>query len=632
MDKNSIIGILIIFSLLMTYSYLNQPTEAEIAAEKARRDSIALVQQQQLEAVSETPGIATEDSAQDVTQVATSIADSNLIQQRYRSQFGPFAAAATGNSETVILENDFIKLAFNTKGGFISSATLKKYHKLILDEERKEQKVPLELLEDEKNKFTYQIPIPSVGGGIVSTGDLYFTPSLKGNTLVLRAKADNGGFIEQQYVLGEDYDVSYDLRLEGLGEYLDKDAEQFQLKWINYLDKIEINTSYERMYSTVYYKPAAEGVDYCSCRSDDSESLEEPVKWLSHAHQFFNTTLIADERFGPATLAVTMLDEQSADLKKLESTIQIPLSNGGNENIGMSLYIGPNEFKRLAAYDLSLEDIVPFGWSIFGTINRWIIRPIFTFLTSLIGGAGIVILLLTLLVKLALYPLTYKMIYSQSKMAALKPEIAKVRDRYKDDQQKQQMETMKLYREFGANPLGGCFPIFLQMPIWFALYRFFPASIEFRQASFLWATDLSSYDVFTWLPFEVPFYGSHVSMFTLLWAATTVIYTVYNSKQMDMSAMGNNPAMKYMQYFMPVMFLFFFNNFAAGLTTYLLFSNVLNITQTFVTKNYIINQEKIKEEMEVYRKKPKKKSGFTQRLEQAMKEQQRIAEERKKNK
>jgi YidC/Oxa1 family membrane protein insertase len=273
-----------------------------------------------------------------------------------------------------------------------------------------------------------------------------------------------------------------------------------------------------------------------------------------------------------------------------------------------------------------LEDIIPFGWSIFGTVNRWVIRPIFSFLSSFIGSAGIVILVLTFLVKLALYPLTYKMLYSQNKMAALKPRIEKMKEKYKDDAQQVQMETMKLYREFGVNPLGGCLPMVLQMPIWFALYRFFPASIEFRQASFLWATDLSSYDVIARLPFEIPFIGAHLSLFTILWAVTTLIYTYYNTKHMDF---GSNPAMKYLQYIMPVMFLGFFNSFAAGLTCYLLFSNLFNITQTVVTKNYIINQDKIHEELEAYKKKPKKKkSGFQERLEAAMKEQQRVQAER----
>ena len=222
------------------------------------------------------------------------------------------------------------------------------------------------------------------------------------------------------------------------------------------------------------------------------------------------------------------------------------------------------------------------------------------------------------------------MLKSQTMMAGLKDKIKALKDKHSDDSQTQQMETMKLYREYGVNPLGGCLPMVLQMPIWFALYRFFPASIEFRQADFLWANDLSSYDIFWKLPFEIPFgFGAHISLFTLLWAVTTLIYTYYNTRHMDM---GANPAMKYMQYIMPIMFMGFFNSFAAGLTCYLLFSNLINITQTIVTKNYIIDNEKINRELDAYKKKPKKKKGFQQRLEKALKEQQAIQEQQKKKK
>ena len=300
------------------------------------------------------------------------------------------------------------------------------------------------------------------------------------------------------------------------------------------------------------------------------------------------------------------------------------------ESLAMSLYVGPNEFQRLRAFDQGLEDIIPFGRSIFGTINKWIIRWIFENLTRFITSAGIVILVLTLIVKLALYPLTYRMLKSQARMSALKPKMAHLKDKFGDDQQKMQMETMKIYREYGVSPLGGCLPMVAQMPIWFALYRFFPASIEFRQASFLWASDLSSYDVFMNLPFEIPFYGAHVSLLTLLWAGTTVIYTYYNTRHMDMANM--NPMMKYMQYFMPVMFLFFFNNYASGLTLYLLFSNILNIALTIGTKKLLFDNDKIVATLEENKSKPKKKSGFQERLEKAMAEQQRIQDERNKGK
>ncbi|MBK9583683.1 MAG: membrane protein insertase YidC [Saprospiraceae bacterium] len=228
---------------------------------------------------------------------------------------------------------------------------------------------------------------------------------------------------------------------------------------------------------------------------------------------------------------------------------------------------------------------------------------------------------------MALYPLMYKMLYSQAKMGALKPELAHLKEKYKDDMQKQQMETMKIYREYGVSPLGGCLPMLLQMPIWYALFRFFPASITFRQEPFLWATDLSSYDVLFNLGFEIPFFGAHVSLFTLLWAVSTIVYTYYNMQNMDLSA---NPAMKYVQYLMPIMFLAFFNNYASGLTCYMFFSNLINILQTVVTKNYIFDENKIRAELMKEKEKPKKKSGFQAKLEEAMKQQQAIQEQKKK--
>jgi len=299
-----------------------------------------------------------------------------------------------------------------------------------------------------------------------------------------------------------------------------------------------------------------------------------------------------------------------------------------NESIETSIYIGPNEFENLRQFDNKLEEIIPFGRSLFGSINRWIIRPAFNWLSKFISVKGIVIIVLIFILKMILYPLMYKMLHSQAKMGLLKPEIAALKTKYPDDQQKVQMETMKMYREFGVSPLGGCMPMILQMPIWYALFRFFPASITFRQESFLWATDLSSYDVIAYLPFEIPAFGSHISLFTILWALTTIIYSYYNMRHMDMSA---NPAMKYVQYFMPITFLFFFNSYASGLTVYMFFSNVFNIAQTIITKKFVFKDEKLRAELDANKNKPKKKGGFQNRLEEAMKQQQEMAKKSNKS-
>lgn len=627
-DKNTVIGFVLIFLLLVLWQQFNAPTPEQLELEKRAQDSIAAAMNQpyaEIDTITEktlVPGIDTLVNASDSIKMA-----------RLGGNFGAFAPAAVGEGKVYRLENDLMVVSFDTKGGRITDVQLKNYTKILEDEHGEQTKYPLMLLEDQKNKFEYFLPMANLPTGGVSTADLYFNPTidLQGGQIIFRASAGGSRYFEQSYTLRPgSYVIDYDIKLEGLQDVLSGNTENIRLSWLNYLDKIEVNTQYERNYSTIYYKPVDDTPDYCSCTSSDIEKIDnQKLKWISNTNQFFNSSLIAETNFNSALLETEVLDVTNDDLKILNSQIDIPYGRGASETFKMDFYIGPNEFPLLRDAATDLEDVIPFGRSIFGTINRWVIRPIFGFLSSFIGSKGIVILLLTLLVKMALYPLTYKMLYSQSKMGALKPRIDKMKEKMKDDQQAVQMETMKLYREFGVNPLGGCLPMVLQMPIWFALYRFFPASIEFRQAGFLWATDLSSYDVITRLPFEIPFFGSHLSLFTILWAVTTLIYTYYNTKHMDF---GTNPAMKYLQYIMPVMFLGFFNSFASGLTCYLLFSNVLNIGQTIVTKNYVINQDKIHEELEAYKKKPKKKSGFQERLEAAMNEQKRIQEERQSQK
>ena len=618
MEKNNLIGITIIFFLFYLLLRHNAPSEAELQAIQATQDSIAMVQVR-------ADSIARLETADPiVASGADSTAVDSIMAVRRNQKYGEFAEQAKGTEQTSVLENDKFKVTFTNKGGRIKQVLVKDYYKLRLTEEKEEIKEALYLLEDEKNKFEYLLPVPGSAGGTVSTSELYFTPTVSGNTIKYAMRVGNGQMVEQTYTIAEDsYNIDYQVNFQGVN------AASVPLNWVNYLDRLERNTSYERNFSSAYFKEVEDSPDYCSCTGDDEEIVESKTKWVSHVNQFFNSSLIADAYFSKATVTTEMLPEDGPDLKKLTSRMDVPLTG---QPINMKFYVGPNEFNRLAAYDLELEDVIPYGRSIFGTVNRWIIRPLFNILTGWIASAGLVIFLLTLIIKVVLYPLTYKMLYSQSKTQVLKPKIEAAKAKVGDDPQKQQMETMKLYREYGVNPMGGCFPVFLQMPIWIALYRFFPASIEFRQASFLWATDLSSYDVFAYLPFEIPFYGSHVSMFTLLWAVTTVIYTWYNSKSMDMGAMANNPMMKYMQYLMPVMFLFFFNSFASGLSCYLFFSNVLNIGQNVITKEVIIDKKKIEKELAEHHKKPKKKGGFQERLSKVLEEQKKIAEQQQKKK
>jgi YidC/Oxa1 family membrane protein insertase len=357
------------------------------------------------------------------------------------------------------------------------------------------------------------------------------------------------------------------------------------------------------------------------------ESTGKRVHWVSHSNQFFNSSLISETGFTKGIYETIMMSDNSDDLKKLVTDLNIAIDDIKEKDFNLKWYIGPNEFSRLKEFGVNLQDIIPYGWSIFGSLNRYAIRPLFVFLDNFVDSKGILILLMTFVVKLLVFPLGYKMLQSQAKMMALKPEIDKLRAKHKDDMQKQQVETMKMYNEFGVNPLGGCFPLLLQMPIWIALYRFFPASIEFRQESFLWAADLTSYDEFLHLPFSLPLFGDTLSLFAFLWMVSTLVFSYYSSQTMDFSA---NPAMKYMQYMMPVIFWFMFNLTAAGLTCYMFFSNLLNIAQTILGKRLLFDNDKIRASLELNKSRPRKQGGFRDRLEQMMKEQQRIQQERAK--
>ncbi|MBK9337062.1 MAG: membrane protein insertase YidC [Lewinellaceae bacterium] len=617
-NLNTVVGMGLIFLLVylwMQYSAPDKPTQdnTEKPTQSAEKPSPA-------------------PSAVAPATAATATPDSTGQQSALTARFGVFAPAATGTEQSISLENNLMRVTFSSKGGRITEVFLKNYEKINLDSAGYDVNSPVRLLEDQKNRFEYLIPAAGAPNRINSS-DLYFVANKNGNTVSFRAPTSTGGYFEQTYTLSADnYELDYQIGGEGLVSALAPGQNTLRLNWVNHLDKLERNQEYERTMSTVYFKPDSEDPDYCDCRSNDSENLgEQPVKWLSHSNQFFNTSLIARNfsfrDFVGETMVLTNAD---SDLKIVRASATVPLTDG---KAGMTIYSGPNEFDRLRAYDIALEDIIPFGSSLFGAINRWIIHPIFDLLARFVGSAGIVILLLTLIVKLLLYPLTYRMVYSQAKMAALKPKIDELRKKLGNDQQAVSVETMKMYSEFKVNPLGGCLPIFLQMPIWFALYRFFPAAIEFRQASFLWATDLSSYDIAFRLPFYVWGFGTHISAFTLIWVVTTLWYTWYSMKQMDSSAMAGNEqmkVMKYMQYGMPVMFMFFFNSFAAGLTLYLCFSNILNIGQTVVTKQFLIDHEKITAQLEANKNRPKKTGGWRDRFEAAMREQQRVQEEKTK--
>ena len=621
MDRNYITGMILLFILFIIWYQINAPSAEELEQQRMMQDSIQQVQQQVQEA--ETKPLPV------IQELVTPVQDSIRAVQMKSVQMG-FPAADFNSSEEVSIENDVMQITFDAQGGQIKEVLMKSYDVLTEDSLGNEIRYPVKLMDHPDNTFHFEIPLAN--GVPLNTANLYHKiKKISSDEITLTALSDAGGKIIQSFKLKDgSFTVDYDIAFQNMGGLIAGNTDRIKLNWRNHLNKLEKNVQFEKMYSTVYYYEVDEGTDYCSCRGDDEVVVNNQVKWISHANQFFSSNLIAGSTFHNGDFATIATEENNPILKTLTSTLELPISNFNNGDFDMDFYIGPNDFDRLGDIGYELSDIVPFGWSIFGTINRWVIRPLFTFLSGFIGNMGIVILILTLIVKGLVFPLTYKMLHSQSKMAALKPVTAQIREKYKDDQQKQQMESMKIYREYGVNPMGGCLPMILQMPIWFALYRFFPGSIEFRQASFLWANDLSSYDSILQLPFHIPMMGSHISLFTLLWVVSLLAYTWYNIKHnMDMST-AMNPMMKNMQFIMPVMFFVFLNQYAAGLTCYLLFSNVINIGQTIGTKKFLIDEERIKETLRANKEKPKKKTGFSARLEKALEEQKKIAEQKQK--
>lgn len=607
MDRNNIIGFTLIFVVLMLWAYFNSKQQQQQISQKRIQDSIAWVQRQ-------------DDSLKNLIRSGNgtvSLQDSTHSPVKTLLD-GPFTPDSQARAKDFTIENEVLKLTLNSLGGQITRAELKGYKKMVELKKGPDETRPLYLLQHPSNSWDFTFPM---GDKKAHTKDILFSvPASDPGAITFKANGSDKQ-IELRYSLRPNsYTVDLSVGLSGM------QVEALQLDWQNFIEPQERGVKYETSQTAIHYKPLQDDKEKINGASSDKETYEGQVAWVANSQQFFNTTIIADLPFKNLVVETTPAPEGSEYMSKMNTSLTIPFQ--GMDVQHLKLYIGPNEFKTLQAHQNGMEDIISFGASILGTINKWVIRPVFNFLSGFIGSKGIVILVLTFIVKLILFPLSYKMLHSQAKMGALKPEMNLLKDKLKGDQQAIQMESMKLYREFGVNPLGGCLPMLLQMPIWLALYQFFPASIEFRQAGFLWANDLSSYDVFAKLPFVIPLFGSHISLFTLIWVVSTLVFTYYSTKDQDFSM---NPAMKYMQYIMPLFFLFFFNNSASGLTAYMAFSNVLNIGQTLGGKALFFPLDKMKLELQASRNKPKKKGGFQDRLETMMKEQQKKLDDKQKS-
>ena len=622
---------------MIFYTVYMTPSKEEMAESQRIQDSIAQAQRArdiQNEAIeAERNAVPDQETPQENTlpdeQVLTESSVDYLI---LKDRYSLFANSSKGDQKTIIVETDLVKYEINTKGGFISNAILKNY--------KTYDSLPLRLFNPDHNNFG--LTFFTQNNREINTRDFFFIPtdssslnfSINGEnnlTFSMRLYADLGDgvydeskYIEYLYTFsGDNYMLDFAINIVNLNGIINSKTSSIDLQWHADLLKQEISVD-QFNGSTVYYKYYKDDVDYLSESDDDEEQIKTKLKWISFKQRFFSSTIIAKDYFDAGNLETFTLEELPYDryLKSMKASLDIPFNFSGNTSVPLSFYFGPNKFNTLKSYDLDLERQIPIGWSFFllGWINQYIVIPVFDFLGGYGWNYGIVILVLTILLKIVLFPIAYKTYLSSAKMRVLKPEVDEIGKKFpnKDDAMKKQQAVMALYKKAGANPASGCVPMLLQMPILFAMFRFFPSSIELRQESFLWAHDLSSYDSIANLPFNIPFYGDHVSLFTLLMTVSTIMYTYLNNQMMGQQS-AQMPGMKTMMYIMPIMFLGIFNGYASGLSYYYFLANIFTFGQMFVFR-YAINEDKLRAKIEANKKKPaKKKSGFQKRLEEAAK-------------
>ncbi|MDX9770071.1 MAG: membrane protein insertase YidC [Tenuifilaceae bacterium] len=614
MDRNTIAGLVIIFLILIGFSYFNKPSQEQIEAAKRRSDSLALVKAEQERDIRERQALALQ--AEQERAMAQEDESQSL-------QSAGFANVVSAHDKFITLENELIRLKISTRGGAVYSAEVKDY--------KKYNQEPLLLFADDKNIFGLQF---WGNNNNVETHKLHFTPNTpdtlivasgtSSQTLTMRLAAGEASFIDYVYTIHPNsHIIDFDIRFTNMGGIFPSNINAVDMVWDMYSPQLEKNPVKESEYTTIAYRFAAGDFDELSPRNDEvSEDVPNRLKWIGYKQQFFSTFLISEDNFLNARLSSTKLVD-GENIKRLASRIAIPIDNPNQDEHSMKMYFGPNHFNTLKSYEYGFEDVVPLGSWIIKWINRYVIIFIFDLLDNKIASYGLIILLLTLIIKIVLFPLTYKSYLSQAKMRVLKPKVDAIGAKYpkKEDAMKKQQATMDLYKKVGVSPMGGCLPMLIQFPFLIAMFRFFPASFELRQQSFLWAEDLSTYDSVLSLPFEIPFYGDHISLFTLLMAATLFLSSKMNSGQMaDTNA--QMPGMKFMMlYMMPVMLLFMFNKFPAGLSYYYFLSNVITLGQTLLIRS-TVDDEAILRKLNENAKKPQKKSKFQARLEEMAKQQQ----------
>ncbi|MGY0391999.1 membrane protein insertase YidC [Bizionia sp. KMM 8389] len=628
LDLNSIIGFVLIFGILVYMMYSNQPTPEELAEqEQAKQEQIQAEQSAQQD---ETSFVSTAEdysavNSQDSTQLLA-----------LKSKLGAFAYSATlpsATSQETEVNTDVLDLKFSNKGGYLSEVKLKQYVNF--------DSVPIYLIKDANTNFN--INFGTTDNHILNTKDLYFQPTVTKNgenTIVsMKLKVSAQQFLEYRYeIKPNDYMVDFTIRSQGLSNVINS-SQPLNLDWQLKTFRHDKSISYENRYTRLTYQYDGGKIDKLSPTGEDDE-IEEDVTWLSYRQHFFSSILTSKKPIKSVEFhSQDLVENEEVDTvftKAYQTKFALEVQAGElNENLGF--YFGPTDNKVLQNYDIGLEDSIPFGWGIFGWINRYVFVPLFAVLVGFFPY-GIAIIVMTVLIKMLLSFVQYKQFLSQAKLKVLKPELDAIREKYKDNKMKAQQETMALQSKAGASPLSGCLPALIQLPVFYALFQFFPSAFDLRQKSFLWADDLSSYDIVADLPFTIPFYGDHVSLFPILASIAIFFYMKMTTGQQ----MATQPTqegmpdmaklMKYMIYFSPLMMLFFFNNYASGLSLYYFISNLISIGIMLVIKNYILDEDKIHAKIQINKKKPKKQSKFQKKMADLMEqaEQQKQAQEKRK--
>jgi YidC/Oxa1 family membrane protein insertase len=618
LDTNSLIGFLLIGAILLYMLWQNQPTAEQVAADQQAK-------QEQIDT-----------SSNQVSTAKTVENTQNSSSAQQKSKLGDFAYSldlASANDSFTVLENDVLALKIDNKGGGLSEVKLKTFVNY--------DSIPVYLIKDETARFN--LNFSTSDNRTLNTSDLYFEPSLKNEgankVLSMKLKVSEDQYLEYIYTLTpDDYMLGFDIRSQGLSGVFDTN-KAVNFEWDLKALRQDQSITFENRYTRLSYEYDGNKTGKLSQAGEDDEALEN-VSWISYRQHFFSSILVPDSPLNNVELkSFDLVEDETIDtvFTKRYNT-KFPLSYASGELAqNMNLFFGPTYNKVLKKYNKNLESSIPFGWGIFGWINKSVFSPLYAWLSSFLSY-GIAIIVMTIMVKILLSFVQYKQFLSQAKMKILKPELDAIREKYKKDKMKSQQETLALQNKAGASPLSGCLPGLLQIPVFYSLFMFFPIAFELRQKSFLWVEDLSSYDTIAELPFNIPFYGDHISLFPIL-ASIAIFFYMRMTTGQNMASQPQQEGMpdmakmmKYMIYFSPLLMLFFFNNYASGLSLYYFVSNLISIGIMLVIKNYIIDEEKVLAKINVSKAKPKKQSRFQKKMAEIMEqaEKQKAAQERRK--